>query len=166
MKHAILGSARPSESSVRPQATDALERHGCPVNDIRERLRAKGLRPTRQRVLLGWILFAKGPRHVTAEALYEEARRADVGLSLATVYNTLNQFTESGLLRQVLVAAGKAYFDTNTDEHHHFTVEGEDTMFDLPGEGLSVSGLPPAPPGFAISGVEVVVRLTRLRDGS
>ncbi len=95
-------------------------------------LREVGLRPTRQRMALGWILFGKGDRHLTAEMLYEEASRAKVPVSLATVYNTLHQFTEVGLLRQVAVDGSKAYFDTNVSEHHHFFVEGEDELLDIP----------------------------------
>jgi len=66
-----------------------------------------------QRMALAWILFAKGDRHVTAEMLYDEATRAQIPVSLATVYNTLHQFTDAGLLRQVAVDASKTYFDTN-----------------------------------------------------
>src|SRR5271155_2797174 len=81
--------------------------NGCPWHDVKAKLRDVGLRPTRQRMALGWILFAKGDRHVTAEMLYEEATRAKVPVSLATVYNTLHQFTEVGLLRQVAVDGSK-----------------------------------------------------------
>ena len=74
---------------------------GCPWHDVNEMLQAAGLRPTRQRMALGWLLFGKGARHLTAEMLYEEATLAKVPVSLATVYNTLNQLTDAGLLRQV-----------------------------------------------------------------
>ncbi|MFO1150573.1 MAG: Fur family transcriptional regulator [Alsobacter sp.] len=139
-----------------------LARRGCPVSAVRSRLRASGLRPTRQRILLGWMLFAKGDRHVTAESLYDEAHKAKVGLSLATVYNTLRQFTEAGLLRQVLTSAGKAYFDTNTSDHHHFLIQGEDVMMDVPADEVQVSQLPEPPPGYVLDGVEVIVRLKRV----
>src|SRR6201997_3779477 len=86
---------------------------GSPWHDVKQRLREVGLRPTQQRKALAWILFAKGDRHVTAEMLYEEATRAQISVSLATVYNTLHQFTDVGLLRQVAVDGSKAYFDTN-----------------------------------------------------
>lgn len=135
---------------------------GCPVNAIRAKLRGVGLRPTRQRMMLGWMLFAKGHRHVSAEALYEEATRSRAHLSLATVYNTLRQFSDANLIRQVPTGAGKAYFDTNTDEHHHYLVDGEETMLDVPGEDIALASLPKAPPGFAIAGVDVIVRLRRL----
>jgi Fur family iron response transcriptional regulator len=136
-------------------------RRGCPLSDLRDKLRRVGLRPTRQRVSLGWLLFGKGDRHITAELLYEEATRARVPVSLATVYNTLHQFTEVGLLRQLAVDGTKAYFDTNPTEHHHFFLEDEGTLVDMPVEGVSVTDLPQPPPGMEVAGVEVIVRLRR-----
>jgi Fur family iron response transcriptional regulator len=126
---------------------------------VRAKLRQAGLRPTRQRVALGWILFAKGDRHITAEGLYEEALRARVPVSLATVYNTLHQFTEAALLKQVAVDGSRTYFDTNTSEHHHFFVEGEERVMDIPGSSIDVGGLPAAPEGMEIVRVDVIVRL-------
>src|SRR3984893_9749548 len=102
----------------RPAARSALT--GCPWHDVKSMLRDVGLRQTRQRMALGWILFGKGDRHITAEMLYEESTKAKVPVSLATVYNTLHQFTEVGLLRQVAVDGSKTYFDTNVSQHHHF----------------------------------------------
>jgi Fur family transcriptional regulator, iron response regulator len=150
----------PVSTPFRPELP-AATRHGCPLSDLRDKLRRVGLRPTRQRVSLGWLLFGKGNRHITAEMLYEEATRARVPVSLATVYNTLHQFTEVGLLRQLAVDGTKAYFDTNTTEHHHFFLEDEGTLVDMPSEGVSVSDLPPPPPGMEVAGVDVVVRLRR-----
>lgn len=146
--------------------TDATSRSlaGCPVHSLRERLRGAGLRPTRQRVSLGWLLFGKGDRHVSAEMLYDEAMRARVPVSLATVYNTLHQFTEAGLLREIAVDGSKAYFDTNLSDHHHFIVEGETTVFDIPGPHVAVDKLPEPPPGYEVARVDVVVRLRR-KDG-
>ena len=141
--------------------TDTTPRRGCPLSDLRDRLRRSGLRPTRQRLSLGWLLFGRGDRHLTAEMLYDEAMRAKVPVSLATVYNTLHQFTEAGLLRQLAVDGSKAYFDTNPSEHHHFFFEEEGEVIDMPECGISVDSLPEAPPGMEIAGVEVVVRLRR-----
>jgi Fur family iron response transcriptional regulator len=136
-------------------------RRGCPLSDLRAKLRRVGLRPTRQRVSLGWLLFGKGNRHVTAEMLFEEATRARVPVSLATVYNTLHQFTQAGLLRQLAVDGTKAYFDTNPTEHHHFFLEEEGVLVDMPSEGIAVGELPEAPDGMEVAGVEVIVRLRR-----
>lgn len=134
---------------------------GCLFHNLKEMLRGSGLRPTRQRMSLGWLLFNKGDRHVTAEMLYEEAMRARVPVSLATVYNTLHQFTEAGLLRQLPVDGSKAFFDTNPSEHHHFFVEGDETLVDLPLDGVTVGDLPEAPEGMEIARVDVIVRLRR-----
>ncbi len=134
---------------------------GCPWHDVKTMLRDVGLRPTRQRMALGWILFAKGDRHLTAEMLYEEASKAKVPVSLATVYNTLHQFTDVGLLRQVAVDGSKTYFDTNTTSHHHFFVEGENALVDIPGAEKIVGKTPDAPPGYEIARIDVVVRLRR-----
>src|ERR1044072_2292673 len=90
---------------------------------IETRLRNVGLRPTRQRIALGDLLFAKGDRHLTVEELHEEAVTAGVPVSLATVYNTLHQFTEAGLIRVLAVESAKNYFDTNVSDHHHLFVE-------------------------------------------
>ena len=150
------------EAAERPAgAVSRAELTGCPWHDTKSMLRQVGLRPTRQRMALGWILFAKGDRHITAEMLYEEATRAKVPVSLATVYNTLHQFTEVGLLRQVAVDGSKTYFDTNATEHHHFFVEGEHALLDIPGAEVMVDKMPVPPEGYEIARVDVVVRLRR-----
>jgi Fur family iron response transcriptional regulator len=137
------------------------ERPGCPISELKGKLRLAGLRPTRQRIALGWMLFGRGDRHVSAEELFEEASKARVPISLATVYNTLHQFRDVGLLRQVAMDGTKTYFDTNTNDHHHFYVEGEDEMIDIPGPALGVNALPEIPEGMEIARVDVIVRLRR-----
>jgi len=134
---------------------------GCPWHDVKAKLREVGLRPTRQRMSLGWILFGKGDRHITAEMLYEEATRAKVPVSLATVYNTLHQFTDVGLLRQVAVDGSKTYFDTNASQHHHFFVEGENALLDIADSDVVVGKTPVPPEGYEIARIDVVVRLRR-----
>ena len=137
---------------------------GCPVHDLRSRLRASGLRPTRQRVALGWLLFARGDRHITAEKLYDEATSARVPISLATVYNTLHQFTEAGLLREIAVDGSKTYFDTNVNNHHHFLIEDSNVLVDIPDSHIIVGALPDVPEGMQVTRVDVIVRLARLPD--
>ncbi len=134
---------------------------GCPWHDVKSMLRSVGLRPTRQRMSLGWILFGKGDRHLTAEMLYEEATKAKVPVSLATVYNTLHQFTDVGLLRQIAVDGSKAYFDTNVSEHHHFFVEEGNELVDIPGTDVVVDKMPIAPKGYEVARIDVVVRLRK-----
>jgi Fur family iron response transcriptional regulator len=126
-----------------------------------DRLRQAGLRPTRQRIALAKLLFDVGDRHVTAEDLHGEATGNHVRVSLATVYNTLHQFTGAGLLRQVVVDSGRSYFDTNTSDHHHFFFEDTGRLKDIPGDAVTVSTLPAPPKGGRIRRVEVIVRVDR-----
>lgn len=126
-----------------------------------ERLKMAGLRPTRQRVSLGVLLFGEGDRHVTAEMLHDEAVRDAIPVSLATVYNTLHQFTEAGLLREVAIEGSKTYFDTNTSDHHHFYFEHDGVLVDIDSDTLPLLSVPEPPEGMEISRIDVLVRLVR-----
>jgi Fur family iron response transcriptional regulator len=126
---------------------------------ISKMLRHAGLRPTRQRLALGHLLFGSGDRHVSAEQLHDEAVAAGEHVSLATVYNTLHQFKRAGMLRELAIDGSKAYFDTNTSNHNHFFVEAEGQLVDIPGDSIRVDGLPQPPEGMEISHIDVVVRL-------
>ena len=131
------------------------------TDEASARLRAAGLRPTRQRVALAGLLFRHGNRHLTAESLHAEAAEAGIGVSLATVYNTLHQFTQAGLLRQVAVDASRFYFDTNVEAHQHFYTEEDGTLIDIPGDAIEIAGVPAPPKGSAIDRVDVVIRIKR-----
>lgn len=131
------------------------------ASEIEERLRQAGLRPTRQRLTLGQLLFLPGDRHVSAEVLHAEALAAGEQVSLATVYNTLHQFKRAGLLRELAIDGSRAYFDTNTSNHNHFFVEDAGELMDISGDGIRVDGLPEPPAGMKISHIDVVVRLVR-----
>lgn len=124
-------------------------------------LKDAGLRPTRQRVALADLLFSPGDRHVTAEQLHGEASLAGARISLATVYNTLHQFTSAGLLREVVVEAGRSYFDTNTGSHHHFYYEDSGDIVDIAAENVSFANLPATPEDHEIAAVDVVIRVRR-----
>ena len=128
---------------------------------IAEKLRAVGLRPTRQRLALAKILFSNGNRHVSAEDLHREACAAKVLVSVATVYNTLNQFKAAGLLREVAIEGDRSFFDTNTSNHFHFYHEKEGRLFDIGTEDLEIVGLPAAPEGTEIDRIDVIVRLRK-----
>ncbi len=131
------------------------------MGNIQERLREVGLRPTRQRIALAKLLFDTEDRHVTAEQLHSEAVAATIPVSLATVYNTLHQFTDAGLLREVVVEPGRSYFDTNIDDHHHFFCESSGMLQDIPGNMLAVGQLPSPPDGAEIRRVDVIIRIRR-----
>ncbi|MFD0988074.1 iron response transcriptional regulator IrrA [Methyloligella solikamskensis] len=129
--------------------------------DIGKLLREAGLRPTRQRMALATMLFDGEERHVTAEMLYETVQSQNLPVSLATVYNTLHQFTEAGLLREVAVEGSKTYFDTNTSNHYHFLCEQSGELMDIEHGEISIQGLPQVPEGMTVSRVDVLVRLKR-----
>lgn len=128
---------------------------------MRTRLAQAGLRPTKQRVALAELLFAHGNRHLAAEDLHKEATQAGFVVSLATVYNTLHQFNEVGLLRVLAVEGARTYFDTNVSDHHHFFVEETNEVIDLPTTGISVDNIPTPPEGMEIANIDVVIRLRR-----
>jgi Fur family iron response transcriptional regulator len=130
-----------------------------PYTQVLDTLRAVGLRPTRQRLALARLLFDGEDRHVTAEQLHAEAGANNVRVSLATVYNTLHQFTEAGLLRQVVVEPGRSYFDTNTSDHHHFFFTDTGGLSDIAPDQVQIADHPRAPDGTEIERLDVIIRV-------
>jgi Fur family transcriptional regulator, iron response regulator len=129
---------------------------------IAEKLRHSGLRPTKQRVALAKLLFSEGDRHICAESLHADALAKKVPVSLATVYNTLNQFKSAGLLREVAIEGDRSYYDTNTSNHFHFFNEEEGRLTDIAPGSLAFSGLPQVPEGKMIDRIDVIVRLKKI----
>ena len=123
-------------------------------------LRQRGMRPTRQRVAIARLLFDGVDRHVTAESLAEQIRDLGIKLSLATVYNTLHQFTDVGLLKKVRGLSDVTWFDTNVNSHHHFFDTESGALTDIPAEAITISTLPKTPPGKVVEGVDVIVRVS------
>ena len=128
---------------------------------IEKTLRDAGLRPTRQRLALGNLLFAGHDRHVTAEQLHAEVSTEGEHVSLATVYNTLHQFRQAGLLREIAIDSNKTYFDTNTSNHNHYLLEPEGELMDIESDSITIDGLPEPPEGMRVSHIDVVVRLVQ-----
>lgn len=126
-------------------------------------LRMAGLRPTRQRVALAELLFTGPHRHVSAEELQGEVGAAQVNVSLATIYNTLHQFRAAGLLREVAIDSSRSYFDTDTSDHHHFYLEDEQRVIDIPASAIAIQNLPEPPKGTFVTHVDVVVRVKKAR---
>lgn len=152
-----------SGTEARPGAAFDQGEQNALQYDCSDLLRQAGLRPTRQRLMLGEFLFSHGGRHVTADMIYTEAVAANMSISRATVYNTLNQLTDAGLLRQIGVDGSKSFFDTNPGRHHHFFVDHEDRLLDVPAPGVGIEQLPQPLPGYEVVGVDVIVHLRRKR---
>lgn len=123
-------------------------------------LQSAGLRATPKRIAIGGLLFDDVDRHVTADDVAVLARKAGVRVSLATVYNTLNQFVAAGLMKRITLDTDRTYFDTNVSDHHHLFFEENGVLHDIPGDSIRVEGLPPIPSGSKVRAVEVIVRMT------
>ena len=136
-----------------------MDQQSRPFSKIIDQLRTAGLRPTRQRLALAKLLFEQGDRHVTAEMLHAEAQSQGVRVSLATVYNTLHQFTEVGLLNEIVADSSRSYFDTNRTDHHHFFYERSGRLEDIPGDAIEVARMPAPPAGTKVKRVDVIVRV-------
>ena len=129
------------------------------MNNIKEILRAKDLRPTKQRVLIGDYLFDGIDKHVTAESLFKKLLNEKRGVSLATVYNTLHEFCKKELLNKITIDTDKVYFDTNISSHHHFFSDKEKLLLDIRSQDVIISSMPVAPKGKKIRKVELIIHL-------
>ena len=127
--------------------------------DFAKQLRLAGLRPTRQRLAIAALLLDGRHRHVSADSLIEEITTAGLQVSSGTVYNTLNQFTDAGLLRRVVVHNEYSLFDTNTDHHHHFYEASNDQLVDIPSDDVILAKLPQAPDGHEIKAGDVIIHV-------
>ena len=126
-----------------------------------ERLRASGLRPTKQRLAVCKILFQrKETFHFTIEKLKKiTEKNSRKKISIATLYNTVNAFKKSGYLKEISLKGNKTFFDTNTKNHYHFYDEDLSQLIDIKNENVSVSNLPNIPNGKKIKDIEIVIRL-------
>lgn len=132
-----------------------------PYAQVVDRLKHAGLRPTRQRMALAKLLCDAGDCHFTAEQLHDRAGEAGIRVSLATIYNTLHQFTRAGLLREIVVSPGSSYFDTNVTDHHHFFFEERGELKDIHGDDIVIAAIPEPPAGSAVDRVDVIVRVRK-----
>ncbi len=136
--------------------SEALKAAGQPSRSLLEKY---GLRATRQRLGLARLLFSKGDRHLTADALAVEAHAARIPASLATIYNVLNLFAQVGLVRSLPIEGAKTVFDTNTTDHSHFFFEDTGDVCDISAHKVELAGDITPPEGYEIVRVDVVVRL-------
>jgi Fur family iron response transcriptional regulator len=151
--------------SVRQQHAMSMETKSAPSPDVcygvlLRRLAAAGVRPTRQRLDLARVIFGAGNRHFTAEMIYHETRSIQFAPTLGTIYNTLNEFSRSGLLREIAIYDAKLWYDTKTGPHYHFYREDTEELSDIPEEFLPKFNIP-APDGMRVAAIDVIVRLKK-----
>ena len=132
-------------------------------NKVSRKLNEHNIRPTKQRMTLAKLLFEKGKRHISAEELYSEVKEDHRKISLATVYNTLKQFTKLGLVKEVVVDQNKSHYCTNTQSHYHLYIEDEDKLIDIPKENINLdtSSIPAC---LSLHDIDVIVRIRTLKE--
>ena len=134
------------------------------INDSKHhinRLRSSGLRPTKQRLAICKLLFdRKETFHFTIDNLKKKIeKRTKSKISLATVYNTVRAFKNSGYLKEISLQGNKTFFDTNSKSHHHFYDQETGDLMDIRNEDIYVSKLPLSPRGKKIKEIEVTISL-------
>ena len=132
-------------------------------NEIINKLRSSGLRPTRQRILIAKNLFDRNRTfHFTVESLDKKInKKGNEKVSLATIYNTVEAFNNAGYLKEILTSKNKSYYDTNTKSHHHFYDEGSKELTDIHYSQIKLSKVPIPPKGKKIKNLEVVIRIQK-----
>ena len=128
-----------------------------------KKLERNGLRSTKQRMVLARLLFEKGKRHVSAEELYDEVRKEDRKISLATVYNTLKQFTKLDIIKEIVVDQNKSLYCNDYKSHYHLYIEDEGKVVDIPTENINLE-VPSIPACLSLHNVDVIVRVRTLKD--
>ena len=128
-----------------------------------QKLRSSNLRPTKQRLKICQFLFDREKTfHFTVESLNKKINKnKDTKLSLATIYNTVEAFTNAGYLKEILTSKNKSYYDTNIKSHHHFYDEESKELTDIKYNQIKLSKVPIPPKGKKIKNLEVVIRIQK-----
>ena len=130
------------------------------VKKALEMLSNSPLKLTSQRISLIKTLFQNGNQHFSAEDVYNEAKNTGLKISLATIYNCLNQFTTHGILKMVKTSSDKVYFDTNLESHHHFFCKSTGELTDIDSKKVYISKFPKIPNGKKLNSIEVIVNIS------
>ena len=128
-----------------------------------KKIESSGIRPTKQRRVLAKILFENGNRHLSADELFDDVKKEDRKISMATVYNTLKQFTSLGLVREVVVDQNKSLYCTNHKSHYHLYIEDEGKIIDIPIKNIDLN-IPSIPACLQLHNIDVIVRIRTLKD--
>ena len=137
-----------------------------PLSDFNKAIKTlqkNNIRPTKQRMVLAKLLFEKGRRHISAEELFDEVKDSDRKISLATIYNTLKQFSSIGLIREIVVDQNKSLYCTNNESHYHLYIEDEGKIIDIPTQNidLNISSIPAC---LKLHNIDVIVRIRTLKE--
>ena len=132
-------------------------------NSAINKLEKNGIRATKQRRVLAKLIFDKGKRHISAENLFDEVKRDERKISMATIYNTLKQFTSLGLIREIVVDQNKSLYCNNNQSHYHLYIEDEGKVIDIPTKNIDLD-IPSIPACLKLHDIDVIVRIRTLKD--
>ena len=134
-----------------------------PYNNAINVLEKNGIRATKQRRILAKLIFDKGKRHISAENLFDEVKKDDRKISMATIYNTLKQFTNLGLIKEIVVDQNKSLYCNNNQSHYHLYIEDESKVIDIPTKNIDLN-IPSIPACLQLHNIDVIVRIRTLKD--
>ena len=126
-------------------------------------LEKNGIRATKQRRVLAKLIFDKGKRHLSAENLFDEVKKEERKISMATIYNTLKQFTNLGLIKEIVVDQNKSLYCNNNQNHYHLYIEDEGKVIDIPTKNIDLN-IPSIPACLQLHKIDVIVRIRTLKD--
>ena len=132
-------------------------------NSAISKLEINGIRATKQRRVLAKLIFDKGKRHISAENLFDEVKKDERKISMATIYNTLKQFTSLGLIREIVVDQNKSLYCNNNQSHYHLYIEDEGKVIDIPTQNIDLD-IPSIPACLKLHDIDVIVRIRTLKD--
>ena len=127
-------------------------------DDLADRLRACGINPTRQRIEIAHALFSRY-EHLSADQVLAIVNQRQPETSRATVYNTLNLFVETKLIREVIVDPDRVFYDPNTAPHYHIYNVETGELTDIDAQDVHIEGLPQPPPGMVTEGMDIIIRV-------
>tara|TARA_B100000700_G_scaffold119275_1_gene134062 strand:- start:2498 stop:2947 length:450 start_codon:yes stop_codon:yes gene_type:complete len=132
-------------------------------NSAISKLEKNGIRATKQRRVLAKLIFDKGKRHISAENLFDEVKKEERKISMATIYNTLKQFTTLGLIREIVVDQNKSLYCNNNQSHYHLYIEDEGKVIDIPTKNIDLD-IPSIPACLQLHDIDVIVRIRTLKE--
>ena len=132
-------------------------------NSALSKLEKNGIRATKQRRVLAKLIFDKGKRHISAENLFDEVKKDERKISMATIYNTLKQFTSLWLIREIVVDQNKSLYCNNNQSHYHLYIEDEGKVIDIPTQNIDLD-IPSIPACLKLHDIDVIVRIRTLKD--
>ena len=132
-------------------------------NSAINKLEKNGIRATKQRRVLAKLIFDKGKRHISAENLFDEVKKDERKISMATIYKTLKQFTNLGSIREIVVDQNKSLYCNNNQSHYHLYIEDEGKVIDIPTQNIDLD-IPSIPACLKLHDIDVIVRIRTLKD--